>query len=108
MGNGLRKDEWEAIIQQHGGDTKGFSVSADPRIAEDWASIQAALRGKTHGMVLEAEVDQLPTLYSDPLHADPNEFFIEPDDFPLIAPGVSRPHGGPVPPLGGSLPGPKP
>jgi hypothetical protein len=102
--NGLRRDQWDAIIQQHGGDTKGFSLSADPGIAEMWAATQAALRAKTYGVVLEAEVGQLPLLHTDQLQGDPSEFFIEPDDFSHVGPGVFKWYGGPVAPLGISSP----
>jgi hypothetical protein len=104
--HGLRRDEWEAIIQQYGGDTKGFSLSSDPKVAEDWAAAQAALRGKTEGIVLEADVNHLPTLYIDSVQGDPNEVFIEPDDFPKVGPGVFKRYGRPVPPLGNPFPRP--
>lgn len=62
--NGLNRTNWEAIIQQHGGDTKGFSVTVDPKVAEDWAATQAAMRGKPLGIVLNGGVG--PT--AQPLH----------------------------------------
>jgi hypothetical protein len=73
-----------------GVDEKGFSVTRDRGVAELWASFRAAQRGgSANGIVLEASAGSLPLNQGQPgAWADPDEYFIRPEDFPQVGPGV--------------------
>jgi hypothetical protein len=87
---GLNVDDWRAAAGGAGVDEKGFSVTTDRSVAETWARVRAAERGgPAEGVVLEADASELPLRQGSPDEwTDPNEFFIAPEDFPQVGPGV--------------------
>jgi hypothetical protein len=89
---GLDKDAWELGGGGCGVDGKGFSVTTDRAMAEDWARTRGMERGGTPGgVVLEADPAQLPLQPGSPGEwTDPGEFFIRPEDFPRVGPGIFR------------------
>jgi hypothetical protein len=90
--NGLEYDAWRSAGGSKDVDEKGFSVTTDRSTAEAWARYRAAERGGIpDGVVLEAEVKDLPLRSGSPGEwTDPDEFFIAPEDFPQVGPGVFR------------------
>jgi hypothetical protein len=89
---GLNQARWRAAAGAAGVDEKGFSVTTDHATAGAWARLRAAERGgPPAGEVLEADACHLPLTGGSPGQwADPQEFFILPEDFPLVGPGVFR------------------
>lgn len=88
---GLDSQAWVRAAVPCGADPKGFSVTIQRKIAEDWAAIRAGERGFSKGVVLEAEAKDLPLQQGSPgLWTDPDEFFIRPEDFPKVGPGTFR------------------
>jgi hypothetical protein len=89
---GLDDVRWRAAAGPLGVDEKGFSVTTDRATAEQWAQTRAEERGgPAGGTVLEADADALPLRSGGPGEwADPDEFFIAPEDFPQAGPGVFR------------------
>lgn len=87
---GLDRDRWRAVGGGWGVDDKGFSVTADRETAEGWARTRARERGgPPDGVVLEAEASGLSLQRGRPGEwTDPNEFFIRPNDFSRVGPGV--------------------
>jgi hypothetical protein len=90
--DGLNRRAWESAAGGAGPDHKGFSVTTDRATAEDWARIRAGERGTSKGVVVEAEAGRLPLRPGQPGEwTDPNEWFIQPEDFPQVGPGVFTP-----------------
>src|SRR5258708_4649283 len=89
---GLDSDRWWAAGGGCGVDDKGFSVTTDRETAEKWARTRAAERGgPPEGIVLEAEASGLPLQRGGPGEwTDSNEFFIYPEDFSEVGPGIFR------------------
>lgn len=88
---GLDQNAWYAAAGASGPDPKGFSVSANRLIAEDWAAFRAGERRSAEGVILEAAAGSLSLQTGSPGQwTDPNEFFIRPEDFPQVGPGVFR------------------
>ena len=93
-GKGLNKADWEDAAGGAGTDPKGFSVTTDRDTAQAWAEVRAAERGGKP-VVLEADPDALPLRPGRPGEwADPDELFIDPDDFPSVGPGTFTPTNG--------------
>jgi len=86
--NGLDADEWRNAAGGLGVDEKGFLVTTNRSTAEAWAIDSARERGGLP-VVLEANGSSLP-LQGGSLDdlVDPNEFFISPDDFVNVSPGL--------------------
>ena len=89
-GRGLNEADWRAAAGPAGVDEKGFSVTTDRAVAEAWARVRAAERGgPPEGAVLEADAAALPLRQGAAGQwADPDEYFIAPEDFPAVGPGV--------------------
>jgi hypothetical protein len=86
---GLNENAWRAAANGNV-DEKGFSVTTDRATAEAWARTRAWERGgPAEGAVLEAEANDLPLRPGAPDEwIDPDEWFIQPEDFPQVGPGV--------------------
>jgi hypothetical protein len=88
---GLDTQAWNDAGGIGGADPKGFSVTTKRSTAESWAAIRAGERGASKGVVLEAETKDLPLQPGSPgLWTDPDEFFIQPRDFPQVGLGTFR------------------
>ncbi len=90
--HGLKDEDWRAAGGPAGVDEKGFSVTTDRAVAELWAQTRAAERGgPAAGAILEADAADLPLRQGAPGQwADPDEYFIAPEDFPTVGPGMFR------------------
>ena len=86
---GLNVDAWRASTSQDL-DEKGLSITTERAIAEWWARIRAGERGgPPNGVVLEADAGLLPLRAGSPGQwTDPKEWFIAPEDFPQVGPGI--------------------
>jgi hypothetical protein len=89
---GLDEMAWRAAGGPDGVDEKGLSVTSKRAIAELWARDRATDRGgPSQGIVLEADAENLPLRTGGPgVWTDPHEFFISPEDFGGVGPGVFR------------------
>lgn len=90
ISHGLDMNAWQLAAGGPGVDPKGFSVTTDKAVAEMWANARAIERGG-RPVVLEAPAGQLPLRKGSLTDlADPDEFFVAPQDFPQVGPGVFR------------------
>ena len=89
---GLDEGAWKAAGGVNGVDEKGFSVTTNRATADGWARARALERGgPPQGVVLEADPQHLPLQQGGPgVWTDPDEFFIQPDNFGQVGPGVFR------------------
>jgi hypothetical protein len=89
---GLDQDAWRTAGGALGVDEKGFSVTTNRGTAEQGARTRAAERGgPPEGVVLEADAGLLPLRPGSPGEwTDPEEFFIRPEDFDRVGPGIFR------------------
>lgn len=89
---GLDPDAWRAAPGANGVVEKGFCVSTDKEVAQHWANARSLeRRGIPGGAVLEADAAALPLRQGRPGEwTDPAEYFIAPEDFGKVGPGVFR------------------
>ncbi len=88
--DGLDVDLWAAAGGSAVFDDKGFSVTTVWSTAEAWARDRARERGgRPQGDVVQADASRLPLQSgSSGSWTDSDEYFILPEDFPLVGPGV--------------------
>ena len=94
VNNGLNVEQWRASRPEGLLSDKGFSLTTDESTAHDWANFNHRVSdcGCDPG-VIEANIEDLaPYLRTGDgtSSVDPNEFYIEPNDFNKIGPGVFR------------------
>jgi len=86
---GLDLGAWKKLGEHFPIDDKGFSVTGNRQVATAWAALRAGERCTPFGAILQAKAEALPLRRGEPgTWTDPDAFYVRPEDFCLVAPGI--------------------